>query len=63
MAQTANPTFLRPVSEPEADTGKAITFSTPLALDCGRSLAPVTIAYMTYGTLNAARSNAILICH
>ena len=35
----------------------------PLALDCGRTLSPFSIAYMTYGTLNAAKSNAILICH
>ncbi len=35
----------------------------PLKLDCGRTLSPFTIAYMTYGTLNAAKSNAILICH
>ena len=35
----------------------------PLRLDCGAELAPFSIAYMTYGTLNAAKSNAILICH
>ena len=35
----------------------------PLVLDCGASLAPLEIAYQTYGTLNAARSNAILVCH
>ncbi|HEX8664022.1 MAG TPA: homoserine O-acetyltransferase [Beijerinckiaceae bacterium] len=35
----------------------------PLLLDAGVALAPWQIAYQTYGTLNAARSNAILVCH
>jgi homoserine O-acetyltransferase/O-succinyltransferase len=35
----------------------------PLALDCGQELAPVRIAYETYGTLAAARDNVILVCH
>ncbi len=34
-----------------------------LPLDCGRSLPTPAIAYQTLGTLNADRSNAILICH
>ena len=35
----------------------------PLALDCGRKLHPIRIAYETYGTLSAARDNVILVCH
>src|SRR5471032_3089102 len=60
---TEAPRFLRPVTTPSADVGMAVTFATPLPLDCGRSLAPFTVAYMTYGTLNAGKSNAVLICH
>ena len=39
-----------------------VTFD-QLELDCGVTLAPVEVAYETYGTLNAAKSNAILIEH
>jgi homoserine O-acetyltransferase len=35
----------------------------PLLLDSGVELSPVRIAYTTVGTLNAARSNAVLVCH
>jgi len=35
----------------------------PLRLDCGVELAGHRVAYKTWGTLNAARSNAVLICH
>jgi homoserine O-acetyltransferase len=35
----------------------------PLKLDAGIALAPFQLAYKTYGTLNAARSNAVLVCH
>jgi len=60
---TEAPRFLRPVTAPSADVGMAVTFETPLRLDCGRELAPFTVAYITYGKLNAAKSNAVLICH
>ena len=35
----------------------------PLKLDSGKELASYRIAYETYGTLNAAKSNAILVLH
>jgi homoserine O-acetyltransferase len=35
----------------------------PLRLDCRQTLSPFTIAYATYGELDAAKSNAILVCH
>jgi homoserine O-acetyltransferase len=35
----------------------------PIRLDCGVDLGPITVGYQTYGTLNAERSNVILICH
>ncbi len=35
----------------------------PLRLDCGVELGPYRIAYQTYGTLNADKSNAVLVCH
>jgi homoserine O-acetyltransferase len=35
----------------------------PLSLDCGRVLASPTLHYAVYGRLNAARDNAVLVCH
>jgi homoserine O-acetyltransferase len=35
----------------------------PVALDCGRELHPVRVAYETYGVLSPRRDNAILVCH
>lgn len=40
-----------------------IEFHEPLALASGAVLPSYTLAVETYGTLNAERSNAVLICH
>jgi homoserine O-acetyltransferase len=42
---------------------KSMHFSAPLPLQSGASLSDYTLVYETYGTLNAERSNAVLICH
>jgi homoserine O-acetyltransferase len=34
-----------------------------LLLECGRALAQPTLHYAVYGRLNAARDNAVLVCH
>jgi homoserine O-acetyltransferase len=65
MADMANLRFMRPLAAPGADSGQAVSFgsSQPLMLDAGRALSPFTIAYKTYGILNDAKSNLVLICH
>jgi homoserine O-acetyltransferase len=45
------------------ETQYAALFEHGLDLDCGRRLDSVTVAYECYGRLNAARDNAILVCH
>jgi homoserine O-acetyltransferase len=42
---------------------QSVSFADGMALECGVSLRPLDVAYRTYGTLNAARSNAVLVCH
>lgn len=42
---------------------QSVTFAAPLSLALGGALPSVTVAYETYGTLNAARDNAVLVCH
>jgi len=46
-----------------APEGAILTLDRPLALDGGATLEGVDIAYATYGRLNEARSNAVLVCH
>lgn len=42
---------------------RKIRIDSPLILDCGRLFMWHDLMVETYGTLNAARSNAVLICH
>ncbi|SHM91687.1 homoserine O-acetyltransferase MetX [Roseibium suaedae] len=67
MANETSETETAQLSLREADTpsSKLQLFGAdePLELDAGTSLAPWQIAYETYGTLNADKSNAVLICH
>jgi homoserine O-acetyltransferase/O-succinyltransferase len=44
-------------------TPQSMKFESPLPLQSGASVRDYTLAYETYGTLNADRSNAVLICH
>ncbi len=44
-------------------TPQTLHFDQPLELDSGRTLPAYDLVYETYGKLNAARSNAVLICH
>ena len=42
---------------------RSVRFDAPLALRSGAVLPGFDLVYETYGTLNADRSNAILVCH
>jgi len=44
-------------------TPETAHFDDPLPLACGRTLPSYDLVYETYGTLNAERTNAVLICH
>jgi len=44
-------------------TPQQMHFAEPLALRSGARLADYTLVYETYGTLDAAGSNAVLVCH
>lgn len=49
----------------EVAVGKIATLGDkrPLKLECGEEVSSFPLAYQTYGTLNADKSNAILVCH
>ncbi|WP_442781544.1 homoserine O-succinyltransferase MetX [Collimonas fungivorans] len=42
---------------------QSMHFATPLQLQSGALLADYTLVYETYGSLNADKSNAVLVCH
>jgi len=44
-------------------TAQQMRFTEPLALTSGAALADYTLVYETYGSLNADKSNAVLVCH
>jgi homoserine O-acetyltransferase/O-succinyltransferase len=52
-------------ADPRFGLNRSVTFGqdAPLRLDNGALITPLTVAYETYGTLNADKSNTILICH
>ncbi len=49
----------------EAEVGDIIRLAVdrPLRLECGVDVSDFAVAYRTWGTLNAEKSNAILVCH
>jgi len=54
--------------QPDTDTAAPqrvvlYTEDDPLTLANGRALAPVQVAYETYGELDAERANAVFLCH
>jgi homoserine O-acetyltransferase/O-succinyltransferase len=66
VTQSANQPAIEPAARAIGGTGGLSCRFGPeksLSLDSGASLAPLTLAYQTYGQLNADRSNAVLICH
>ena len=44
-------------------TAKTVHFDSPLALKSGVVLPHFDLVYETYGTLNATKSNAVIVCH
>lgn len=42
---------------------QSLHFSEPLLLQSGKSIRAYDLTYETYGTLNADKSNAVLVCH
>ncbi|WP_089176638.1 homoserine O-acetyltransferase [Bosea sp. AS-1] len=60
-----SPSLADPLKEANEPSSLVARFGpeAPLLMDCGIVLDHWQIAYQTYGTLNADKSNAILVCH
>jgi homoserine O-acetyltransferase len=60
-----DPGDAKTASPPDSLPGHRLDFGAdnPIRLDCGVDLASFTIAYQTYGRLNADKSNAVLVFH
>ncbi|MGO4405786.1 homoserine O-acetyltransferase [Bosea sp. RAF48] len=60
-----SPSLADPQKEANEPSSPVARFGpdTPLLMDCGVVLDRWQIAYQTYGTLNADKTNAILVCH
>ncbi len=47
----------------QTQTLRVVEADNPLSLKCGKTLGPIDVAYETYGALNEAKDNVVLICH
>ncbi|HEY4134951.1 MAG TPA: homoserine O-acetyltransferase [Alphaproteobacteria bacterium] len=62
-SETARRDAATPAEAPQTGHKVVLGAPAPMKLDSGLDLAGFTLGYQTYGTLNADRSNAILVCH
>jgi len=63
MADTSSPSAADSVGWTVPHKVRLADANNPLPLDCGKEIAPVEVEYETYGKLNEARNNAVLIVH
>jgi homoserine O-acetyltransferase len=53
----------RSVGIVEPHTIRVVEADKPLELECGKQLGPIDVVYETYGRLDEAEDNAVLVCH